>query len=287
MSRRLERTIESMILTKYITKPCILPAMTATAKGDALKELTHLLFDKRKMEGHGPALDQVLARETTESTGIGRGIAVPHARVTGMKQLACAVGRVPEGLDFKAVDRMPVHLIFLICYPPSEQTQYLNFVATVAKLLSDKVQLKSMLEAKTADDMFDVLEAASSTFTETHEQSVRKLKADPAIKKMADGHADLMLLARLQLCQEMLLNTRTGKAQVNERIENIRALVEPRILGHYDKLMKSRPPALVPVEGDTCQGCFMRLPSKFVQQVRQDPAHIHTCLNCARFIYVV
>ena len=287
MSRRLERITDRMILTKYIQKSCILPAMTATSKADALKELTHMLFDKRKFDGVGPALDQILARETTESTGIGRGIAVPHARVTGMKQLACAVGRIPTGLDFKAVDRLPVQIIFLICYPPSEQTSYLNFVATVAKLLSDKTQLKSMLDAQSSDDMFDLLEAASSTFTETHEQNVKKMKADPAIKKTPDGHADLMLLARLQLCQEMLVNTRTGKAEVKERIDNIRSLVEPRILNHYDKLAKSRPPALVPVEGDTCQGCFMRLPSKFVQQVRQDPAHIHTCLNCARFIYVV
>jgi mannitol/fructose-specific phosphotransferase system IIA component (Ntr-type) len=287
MSRRLERMPDRMILTKYLTKATIVPTMQAVSKADALKELTHLLFDKRKVDGVGPALDQILARETTESTGIGRGIAVPHARVTGMKQLTCAVGRIPEGIDFKAIDRAPVHLIFLICYPPTDQTSYLNFVATVARLLSDKAQLKAMLDAKTADDMYDLLEASSSKFSETHEQNVKKLKADPAIRKMADGHADLMLLARLQLCQEMLVTARTGKAQVNARIENIRELVEPRILGHYDKLMKSRPPALVPVEGDTCQGCFMRLPSKFVQQVRQDPAHIHTCLNCARFIYVV
>lgn len=281
------RNAHGMILTKFITKQCILPEMTATTKADALKELTHLLFEKRKMDGHGPALDQIMARETTESTGIGRGIAVPHARVTGMKGLACAVGRVPEGLDFMAVDRKPVHLVFLICYPPTDQTSYLNFVATVAKLLSDKEHLKAMLEAKTADEMFDLLEATSEKFAETHEQSVRKVKADPAIKKMADGHADLILLARLQLCQEMLVSTRTGKSQVQQRIDAIRALVEPRVLSHYDKLMKSRAPALVPVEGDTCQGCFMRLPSKFVQQVRQDPAHIHTCANCSRFIYVV
>ena len=71
------------------------------------------------------------------------------------------------------------------------------------------------------------------------------------------------------------------------RIENIRALVKPRVLHHYDRLMKSRAPALVPVEGDTCQGCFMKLPSKFVQEVRLDTGHIHTCMNCRRFIYVV
>lgn len=277
----------NMLLTKYIAKSCIVPRMKATNKPDALKELTHLLFEKKRMKSVGPALDQIVAREITESTGIGRGIAVPHARVPGMKTLVCAIGRIPGGIDFVAVDRKPVHLIFLICYPPNMQTTYLNFIATVAKLLTEPQHLNAMLEAENAAEMFAILEKTSQTFEERHEAHIRKVKADPKIEAMQDGHADLILLARLQLCQEMLVAARSGKAQVRRRIENIRVLVEPRILNHYDKLMRGRPPALVPVEGDTCQGCFMRLPSKFVQQVRQDPDHIHTCPNCSRYIYVV
>ncbi|GMW00858.1 MAG: hypothetical protein AMXMBFR84_19950 [Candidatus Hydrogenedentota bacterium] len=282
-----ERQYVGMILTKYITKPCILPSLEAKSKADVLKELTHLLFDKKKMDGMELALDQIMAREVTESTGIGRGIAVPHARITGMKGLQCAIGRVESGLDFKAIDRQPVHLIFLICYPPNEQTTYLNFVATVAKLLSNKEHLEAILKAPGADEIFDILEQRSETFTESHEQQVRKLKTDPSIAKVPDAHADLILLARLQLCQEMLQGARTGKVQIQKRIDTIRELVEPRILSHYDKLMKRRAPALVAVEGDTCQGCFMKLASQFVQKVRNDPHHLHTCTNCSRFIYVV
>ena len=277
----------SMVLTKYICKSCILPELSASTKADALKELTHLLFEKKRMKGVGPALDQIMAREITESTGIGRGISVPHARVTGIKSLSCALGRAPQGIDFAAVDRKPVHLVFLICYPPVEQTTYLNFVATVAKLLSDKEHLEGVMKAGTADDMYSVLEDASKSFNHAHEQHLKKLKADPQIEMTPDTHADLILLARMQLCMEMLQNARTGKGQIIQRIEAIRSLVEPRILKHFDRLTKARPPALVPVEGDTCQGCFMKLPSKFVQQVRQDPEHIHTCTNCSRYIYVV
>jgi mannitol/fructose-specific phosphotransferase system IIA component (Ntr-type) len=261
--------------------------MAADNKADALKELVNLLFEKKKMTSGGPALDQILAREVTESTGIGKGIAVPHARVTGMKTLACAVGRVPEGLDFRAVDRKPVHLVFLICYPPTEQTTYLNFVATVAKLLSDPEDLAEIMNAESADEIFDILEKASERFSEASEKNFRKVKADPGIEQVPDGHAEVILLARLQLCEEMLANARSGKKQIRERIENIRELVTPRIIRHYDRLGKARPPALVPVEGDTCQGCFMKLPSQFVQQVRQDPEHMHTCPNCSRYIYVV
>ena len=85
----------------------------------------------------------------------------------------------------------------------------------------------------------------------------------------------------------MLATTKSGKNKIKERIEAIRLMVNLRILKHYDKLMKGRSPALVPVEGDTCQGCFMRLPSKFVQEVRNDVTHINTCVSCSRYIYVV
>ena len=276
-----------MILTKYITKSCVLPQMTAQTKAEALKELTHLLFEKRKLPDVGPALDQIMAREATESTGIGHGIAVPHARVTGLKGLMCAVGRAPAGIDFMAIDRLHVQVIFLICYPPTEQTTYLNFVATVARILTNHGCLSALMQAQTAEEIYDLLEDASRNFSEKHEQIALKLKADPEIARTPDAHADLILLARLQLYQEMLVTARTGKAELKQRIDTIRSLVDARILKHYDRLAKARPPALVSVEGDTCQGCFMRLPSKFVQQVRQDTEHIHIWSSCGRSIYVV
>jgi mannitol/fructose-specific phosphotransferase system IIA component (Ntr-type) len=277
----------SMNISKFIAKSCIVAELGAKNKSDALKELTHLLYEKKRMSNVGPALDQIVAREATESTGLGGGIAVPHARIPGMKNLSCAVGRISEGMDFMAVDRKPVQIIFLICYPPAQQTTYLNFVATLARLLSDKDNMAAVMGAKTEEDISEVLENASKNFAEAHEQAVRKVKTDPAISKMKDSHADLIVLARLQLHQEMMETAKSGKTRIKTRIEDMRGLVDPRILKHYDKLTKGRAPALVPVEGDTCQGCFIRLPTKFVQQVRQDMEHIHTCTNCSRYIYVV
>ena len=276
-----------MDLAKFIPKGCIVPDLDVSTKADAIKELTHLLFEKKKMDGVSAALDQILAREITESTGIGQGIAVPHTRITGMKSLMCAVGRVPDGLDFMAIDHKPVYLIFLICYPPTQQTTYLNFVATLAKLLGDKAHFDELMAADTSEAIKNVLSEVSEKFTEQHEKTGKKIAADPNIENIPDAHADLVLLARLQLCEEMLVNARSGKREIRNRIENIRSLVTPRILKHYDRVVKSRAPGLVPVEGDTCQGCFMKLPSRLVQQIRQDSDHIHTCPNCSRYIYVV
>lgn len=276
-----------MVITKFIAKSCIVPELKSKNKADAIKELTHLLYEKKRMKNVGLALDQIMAREATESTGIGNGVAVPHARIPGMKQLACAVGRVSAGIDFLAVDRKPVHLIFLIGYPPSQQTTYLNFVATVARLLADKRQMAALMAANDPEAIHKILTEASVTFAEAHEPASNKLKTDPAIGQVRDGHSAIILLARLLLNQEMLAVAKSGKKQIQQRIEAIRALIDPRVLNHYDKLMKARPPALVPVEGDTCQGCFIKLPTRFVQQVRLDTEHIHTCTSCSRYIYVV
>ncbi len=282
-----EEDVAPMMVSKFIAENCVVPNLKANNKPDALKELTHLLFERKKLKNVGPALDQIMARETTESTGIGHGIAVPHARVSGLKGLICAVGRVSEGLEFNAVDKRPVHLIFLICYPPTQQTTYLNFVATLAKLLRDEANRKSILAADGAAEMFQSIENMAESLVEPEDAFARDLKASPDLLKTKDAHADLILLARLQLCQEMYETARTGKKQLKERIENIRTLVDPRILKHYDRLMKSRPPAVVPVEGDTCQGCFMKMPSQLAQKVKQDTEHIHTCNNCSRFIYML
>jgi predicted nucleic acid-binding Zn-ribbon protein len=187
-----------------------------------------------------------------------------------------------------AVDKRPVHLIFLICYPPTQQTTYLNFVATLAKMLRNKDSFARLIKAGGADQIFAALEELSVSLEKPEElYGKQQVKADPGVLNAKDAHADLILLARMQLCQEMFESARTGKKQIQQRIDNIRALVNPRILKHYDRLIKGRAPALVPVEGDTCQGCFMKLPSQFAQQVRQDTEHIHTCPNCSRFIYMV
>ena len=276
-----------MVLTKYISKSCIVPHMLVANKSDAIKELTRLVFERKKMKDMGAALDQVVAREVTESTGIGHGIAVPHARLSGIKSLVCAVGRVPGGVDFMAIDHKPVHMIFLVFYPPAQQTTYLNFMATIAKILRGPGTMADIMAAGDADGIFDILETASRALDDSPEKVIEKVGVTPGIAKVTDTHPDLILLARMQLYQEMLDAAKTGKAELRQRIEKIRSLVDARILRHYDRLMKGQPPALVAVEGDTCQGCFMRLPSKFAQQVRQDTAHIHTCTNCSRFIYVM
>lgn len=277
-----------MLVTKFIAKDCIEPKLEADSKADALRGLTQLLFRSRRLKGVTAAVDQIMAREAIESTGIGRGIAVPHARVAGLKELVCAVGRVPKGLDFNAVDKKPVYLIFVIFYPPAQQTTYLNFVASVAKLLRESAPLQEILDAGSAAEIFEVLERLSETLVKPEEQIAQEAVAEGPRTELATGVAsDLILLARLDLCREMLESARSGRSEIEQRIENISTLLAPEILEHYRRLQKTRRPPLVAVEGGVCQGCLTQLPTELEQKVYRSRGRLYRCSNCNRFIYSV
>ena len=276
-----------MLLTKFISKGCIEPELKATSKAGVLEELIGLLFRRRRLKGAEAALQQIMNREAIESTGIGHGIAVPHARVAGLKNLVCAVGRASEGLDFMAVDKEPVHLIFLICYPPSHQTTYLNFIATVAKLLREQDSLQAILEAGSAADIFEVLEELSATLVEPEERFAQEKTEQSEAEEGNGTHSDLVLMARLELCTEMLESARAGKEQIRRRIENISALLDPATVEHYRRLKKGRGSALVSVEGGVCQGCFRELPTEHAQRLYRARGSLHRCSHCNRFIYAV
>jgi mannitol/fructose-specific phosphotransferase system IIA component (Ntr-type) len=277
-----------MLLTEFIPEQCIACDLEATNKAEAIRELVLLLFRAKRLKGMSAALEQIMTRESVQSTGIGRGIALPHTRVTGLKDLLCAVGRASKGLDFGAVDKEPVRLIFLICYPPARQTAYLNFVATVAKLLRDDGPLEAILEAESATALFEILRESSESLPEPEEVLAHeKTTAESDSESGTYIGADLVLLARLELCTEMLDSARSGKDEIEQRIASIKALLDPSVLEHYERLKRRPGPALVAAEGGVCQGCFRQLPTELEQRLHRGRGLVHRCFNCNRFIYAI
>ena len=125
--------------------------LEATTKDDVLKELISLLALDEKSESM--LYKMLKRRENLGSTGIGRGIAIPHCRSLVVSRLRVAFGRKPEGIDFKAIDDKPVYNFFLIVAPPLEvSNQYLPVLGKVAQFAKDPEvpELLSELEAPEA-----------------------------------------------------------------------------------------------------------------------------------------
>jgi PTS system nitrogen regulatory IIA component len=125
-----------MLLRECFTAETVEVDLKANTKDEALHELVSLLELDESAEGM--LLKMLQRRENLGSTGIGRGIAIPHCRSTVVNHLRVAFGRKSSGLDFKSIDQKPVHNIFLIVAPPMEvSNQYLPVLGRIAQFAKE------------------------------------------------------------------------------------------------------------------------------------------------------
>ena len=121
-----------MELREFFSEDAIKLEIEGTTKDDVLKELIGLLGLDEKNEAM--LFKMLKRRENLGSTGIGRGIAIPHCRSLVVSKLRVAFGRKRDGLDFKAIDDKPVNFFFLIVAPPLEvSNQYLPVLGKIAQ----------------------------------------------------------------------------------------------------------------------------------------------------------
>lgn len=132
--------------------------LDADGKEEALRELVGLLSVNEKSEELFRLLKK---RENLGSTGIGKGVAIPHCRSLVVDRLRVVYGRKPAGLEFEAVDGKAVHHLFLIVAPPVEiSNQYLPVLGKIAQFCKDPKNLARLDEIESEAEFFEVLEQA-------------------------------------------------------------------------------------------------------------------------------
>lgn len=152
-----EAKTTALRLRDFFREDAIALDLQAATKDDVLRELIGLLHVD---DGTASILFKMLKRrENLGSTGIGRGIAVPHCRSVVVDHLRVAYGRHRQGVDFKAVDDQPVHHFFLIVAPPIEiSNQYLPVLGKVAQLAREPDVPDRLMALQTPSDFFALLE---------------------------------------------------------------------------------------------------------------------------------
>ena len=146
-----------MELREFFSEDVVRLDLQGTTKDEVLKELIGLLDLDEKSEG---ILYKMLKRrENLGSTGIGKGIAIPHCRSLVVNRLRVAFGRKPEGLDFRAIDEQPVYNIFLIVAPPLEvSNQYLPVLGKIAQFSKESDVAARLQEIQSPAEFLDLLE---------------------------------------------------------------------------------------------------------------------------------
>lgn len=144
-------------ISEFLKPETIIMKMKSREKIAALKELVDNMVANKSVE-NGEEFQKALAkRENLESTGIGDGIAIPHARTDAVKGLILAFARSEEGVDFSAIDGKPSHLIFLIASPENKKSEYIMALAKLSRLLRKKEVRQLLKKAGNPDEILDII----------------------------------------------------------------------------------------------------------------------------------
>lgn len=146
-----------MILTEILQPACVKVPMASKDKESAITELIDLLSSSGHLLDRNSVLEAVMIREQTRSTGIGSGIAIPHGKCAGVKELVMAIGIISDPIDFDSIDHKPVSIIVLLVSPMDRTGPHIQALARISRLLLDEELKAKMEKATSAAQVYELI----------------------------------------------------------------------------------------------------------------------------------
>lgn len=146
-------------LTNYFHSSLFIPEMKATNKDEALEELLNLFVREKLVKNKKLVLAMLKQREKLGSTGIGKGVAIPHGRTTAAGDVMIAFGKSSKGIPFDAIDKQPVHLFFMvIAHPQEKSNEYLPLLGSLVTTLKDDNKREQLMHVANFEDLLAVFQ---------------------------------------------------------------------------------------------------------------------------------
>jgi nitrogen PTS system EIIA component len=146
-----------MKITDILSADMIIADLKGTTKPDILSELAKTLTSKYKEISLRDLIAVLAERERLGSTAIGDGIAIPHGKMAGVKQILGTFGRHRHGVDFDSLDGRPTHLFFVLVAPEDSTSLHLKALARVSRLFKDGSFRERLMTAKDAEEIFRLI----------------------------------------------------------------------------------------------------------------------------------
>lgn len=148
-----------MRISDFVVREAILPSLKATNKEGVIREMVESL----RATGHVKAAAEegivkaILKREQLGSTGIGRGVAIPHTKHESVERLVGTVAISKEGLPFESLDNEPVHIFFMLISPQDRPSEHLRALENVSKCLRDDGFCRFLRQATSREEIWELL----------------------------------------------------------------------------------------------------------------------------------
>jgi mannitol/fructose-specific phosphotransferase system IIA component (Ntr-type) len=153
-----------MKFADFVSREAIRAEITADDKQGVIREMVQALLEANKIaqSEYEGIVKAIMKREELGSTGIGRGVAVPHTKHPSIDRLVGTVAVSSEGVDFDSLDGEKVHLFFLLISPPDRPSDHLRALENVSRQLRDETFCKFLKQAKSPEDILLLLDEADN-----------------------------------------------------------------------------------------------------------------------------
>lgn len=153
-----------MKLASLLTPKQVILDLKGEVCGEAIGNIVEHLISKKLLDGalREEVLQSLKEREQQISTGIGSGVAIPHAFSDSIDQVVAAFGRSSEGVDFEALDNAPVNFVILFIVPKKEYNMHLQTLAAIARMFNNCAVRQELHEAQTVEQVLDIFASRPS-----------------------------------------------------------------------------------------------------------------------------
>jgi fructose-specific phosphotransferase system IIA component len=148
-----------MKLSKFCEEDLISFELKGKSKDQIINEMVDLTSRSKLVKERQELYKAVVEREKLVTTGVGYGVAFPHAKTKAVKGIVVAFGRSNPGIDFEAMDRKPVHLFFLIAAPEDAIGAHLNVMARLSYIMKNEKVREKLMKITSPKELLEILDS--------------------------------------------------------------------------------------------------------------------------------
>ncbi|WP_334332558.1 PTS fructose transporter subunit IIABC [Companilactobacillus sp. HBUAS59544] len=211
-----------MDLKQLLLKDAMIMDLKATTKEEAIEEMVDKYYQVGVIDDKDLYKSDILKREAQTSTGIGDGIAMPHARDKAVKRATVLFAKSEKGIDYKSLDGQPAYLFFMIAAPDGADNLHLQALAALSSLLINPELVKNLKAAKTADEVQNLFDQAMKEKEAKDKADEEKEKAKAAAAAaQTDSNKKKPYVVAVTACPTGIAHTYMAEAALKEQAEKM------------------------------------------------------------------
>ena len=212
-----------MRITELLTKETIAMDLSASDKNGVIDELVNQLDSAGKLSDIAQFKEAIHNRESQSTTGIGEGIAIPHAKVAAVKSPAIAFGKSKEGVDYQSLDGQPAHLFFMIAAPEGGAQTHLDALAKLSGILMDDTVRENLLQANSKEEILRIIDDADDEATKEEEKEAQEqeTEAQTTTGVSANDNANEPYVLAVTACPTGIAHTYMARDALKKQAEKM------------------------------------------------------------------